>query len=391
MTSRERSLTAMKNGVPDRVPVTPDISNYIPVKRTGLPFWDVYFRNVYPLWRAYLDAADHFEIDHWIGSVAAIPGVYEPRAETMHELTELPERDAMVRTTTIRTPDGDLVNEDICFREEPPTHRTRLIKDLVRDWPKYRWLLDEPVGIDTSLVEEIRRECESREQAFGLFIGYPGFHAWEGKVEGSIQSLTYAFLDATEILDEWAEKQLAIGTKLVELFLEQKPGYLGLGGSGTLTLASPELVRRYALPAIRRYTAMARAANVPTVLHTCGRSRLLVDMFADETDLDCINPLEVPPMGDVDLAEVKQSRGSQIALMGNLHTTDLILRATPDEVYRAARDAILDAGDQGGFILSTGDQCPRDTPDENLRALNQAAHDWGRYARDGSLIPGSGG
>lgn len=49
--------------MPDRVPVTPDMSNYIPCKRTGLAFWEIYFENKIPLWQAYLDATDYFGIE----------------------------------------------------------------------------------------------------------------------------------------------------------------------------------------------------------------------------------------------------------------------------------------------------------------------------------------
>lgn len=43
MTPKQRFLTAMQAcGVPDRVPCTPDISNYIPCQRTGRPFWEIY-------------------------------------------------------------------------------------------------------------------------------------------------------------------------------------------------------------------------------------------------------------------------------------------------------------------------------------------------------------
>jgi uroporphyrinogen decarboxylase len=379
MTSRERFLTAMSNGVPDRVPVTPDISNYIPAKRTGLPFWDVYFREKVDLWRAYVDAAEYYRLDMWIASCMHVPGVHDDEVEGHEELREVPARDAMTRRTTWRTPHGDLTAEDICFRGEPPTHTERMVKDLKDDWPKLRWLLREPVGLDTDLIAEIRGEMVKRNQAFGLGVGYPGFQHWEGLVEGSIQSLTFAYMDDPGILDEWAALDLARGTKLVELLLETKPDYLGLGGSGTLTLASPELARRYALPAITTWSAMAREAGVPTVLHSCGRSRELIRMLAEETDVSCVNPLEVPPMGDVDLAEVKAAHGSQIALMGNLHTTDVMLRATPEHVYETACDAIRAAGDDGGFILSTGDQCPPGTPDENLFALHRAVEDVGVY------------
>ena len=102
-------------------------------------------------------------------------------------------------------------------------------------------------------------------------------------------------------------------------------------------------------------------------------------MLAEETDLSCVNPLEIPPAGDIDLAEVKQSHGSQIALMGNLHTTDMMLRGTETQVYEAARDALDVAKAGGGFILSTGDQCPRETPDENIFALHRAVEDFGNY------------
>ena len=38
-----------------------------------------------------------------------------------------------------------------------------------------------------------------------------------------------------------------------------------------------------------------------------------------------------------------------------------------------------DAGRGGGFILSTGDQCGRDTPYENIVAVVEAAKKYGRY------------
>jgi uroporphyrinogen-III decarboxylase len=159
-----------------------------------------------------------------------------------------------------------------------------------------------------------------------------------------VETLTYALIDTPAILDEWCELQMVTGTRAMELILAERPDYVLFGGSGTITLASPELVRRYALPALKKWSRMCRAAGVATVLHSCGKSRALVDLLAEEADVNCINPLEVAPMGDVDLAEVKRARGRQISLMGNLHTTDVMLRGTPDDVRRAARQALRDAG-----------------------------------------------
>ena len=64
---------------------------------------------------------------------------------------------------------------------------------------------------------------------------------------------------------------------------------------------------------------------------------------------------------------------------------NVMLKGTPDDVRRAARKAMRDAGQGGGFILSTGDQCPCETPEANLFALIETARDEGIYDAAGGL------
>ena len=49
---------------------------------------------------------------------------------------------------------------------------------------------------------------------------------------------------------------------------------------------------------------------------------------------------------------------------------------------RESLKAIRAAGEGGGFILSTGDQCGRDTPDANIFAMVEAAKQFGEYPLD---------
>jgi len=124
----------------------------------------------------------------------------------------------------------------------------------------------------------------------------------------------------------------------------------------------------------------AKAATRTVVRQVEGRQDTeLVRICAEETELSSINPLEIPPMGDCDLALLKREYGHQISLMGNLHTTEVMLKGSVQTVIDAAKQAIDDAAAGGGFILSTGDQCGRDTPDENLRALIDTARAYGKY------------
>jgi uroporphyrinogen decarboxylase len=162
--------------------------------------------------------------------------------------------------------------------------------------------------------------------------------------------------------------------------MDVKPDFLAVGGSGTLVFQTPDMFRKLCFPAVKRGIELARAAGIPTHVHSCGPEKELVKIFAEETDLTVIDPLEVPPMGDCNLAELKRLYGHKIVLKGNLHTTEVMLRGSAGDVVRASRKAIDDGAAGGRFILSTGDQCGRDTPDENLHAMIETARTYGRYS-----------
>ena len=130
---------------------------------------------------------------------------------------------------------------------------------------------------------------------------------------------------------------------------------------------------------VKRGIELATAAGIPTHVHSCGPEKELVKIMAEETDLTVIDPLEIPPMGDCNLAELKRLYGDKIILKGNLHTTEVMLRGSVDDVIAASKQAIDDAAEGGRFILSTGDQCGRDTPDENLHAMVETARTYGKY------------
>ena len=379
-------IVAMSGGIPDMVPVCPDVSNYVPCRFTRKPYWDVYFHQDPPLHRAYLDVVDRFKFDAWNTSSWDTEFLDDGRVTTVRQTEYDSSQDAMIQHTRWQTPDGPLTMRQLCFRGEPPTPIEKPIKDLARDLPRWFWMLAPPNSIDLSSLRPLREEYLGRGQAFGLGLCYPGLHFWFSLVQNGLEVLSYAAQDCPELLDEWHERHMAQVLRQTELCLEQKPDYLFLGGSGTVTMSSPSLARRYALPTLKAATAMARRAGVPTLLHCCGKSWDFMRMLHEESDLSCFNPVELPPHGDAELASAKRAYGPKLALMGNLHTTDVMLRGSAAEVRRASLYAMNDAGHGGGFILSTGDQCPRDVPEENLHAMIQTARQSGSYDRAGQLV-----
>ena len=376
MTSKERMLIAMQNKQADRVPVAPDISNMIPCRLTGKPFWDIYLYNDPPLWRAYLQALDYFKFDGWF-TYGHVEFRTDSQIKTKRRIISKTE-ERIIEEIIDSTPAGDFRKEITYYRNDPPTQTIKPVKDIRQDFKKLKYYYPDVLGYDKTELEIMRRELGDRG-VLGVLICYPGFQSWFGMVQGGVEFLTYAYYDHHGLIEEWRLMDDRRCEWEMKMILDAKPDFVLLGGSGSITLQSPDLFRELSLPTIKKLTRMAKQAGIPTMLHSCGKERVLVEMCVQETDLNCVNPLEVPPMGDCDLAEIKRLFGNNLSLMGNLHTTDIMLRGNPFEVQRAAMKCIADAAASGGFILSTGDQCGRDTPDENIFAMINSARIHGKY------------
>jgi hypothetical protein len=275
----------------------------------------------------------------------------------------------------IDTPFGRL-GEIVCYpREDPPWHVNAMIKDMAQDFPKLRWYMEQRPLDDV---------CKNRSKVgelgiYGLgFETFMGFWVWV-RDGGSTQALR-DFYEQPDMMRQVHEFYFDYVDRTLRRVLAERPDEILLNGSASsLSLSSPKIYRQFDLPIIKQVSARCKQANIICHQHTCGRSRLLVEINYNETDVNVMEPLERPPGGDVDLAEVKRRFGDKFCLKGNVNTFETMLNGSVDEVIREAKACIDAAAAGGGFILSTGDQCGRDTPDENLFALVEVAKTYGRY------------
>ena len=385
MTSRERLLTVLRGEIPDCVPVAPDFSNMIPAKLTGKPFWDLYLYNDPPIWEAYIACAKHFNID------ALMDGYFKlqfpsPKADAdaawqRYIVNRAPDR--IVTQSARKRANGWewRPTVEVYFIADSPTMGVDPAKIGLPAVPSKFTPLEGVKPVDHGPAGLTRAKQLMGEQ------GLVGVWCGAGTCALSKEEMVFEYYDHPELHEKWmAERLERVETQMAKILaLEDKPDFICAGGSGSLIWQTPPVFRKFALPAVKRAIELATAAGLPTHVHSCGPETELVRMMAEETDLTVIDPLEIPPMGDCNLADLKRRFGHKLVLKGNLHTTEVMLRGTPDDVRRAARGAIDDAAAGGRFILSTGDQCGRDTPHENLRAMIDTARTYGRYTRDGRV------
>jgi len=378
MTPRERLLAAMAGKIPDRVPCAPDTNWTIPVRLKNLPSWQVYYYNDPPIWKAYNDCVKYYGVDGF-----SHHGIYEiplhPDCEEKKEIIFQNEEKIVVRTT-FRSPAGELTQEETYLRNEPPTPTKRYIADFVKQYEAVRYLFFGDVkNISFKTYETIRKDM-GNHGAVGMCMYLPTLlHMWREPVEACYFDYFEHHSLVCRFMEEWTDYLINIAHAIIRS--NCKPDFIFFPNSGAITLQSEDIMREFTLPALKKLTKLFKAAGILTSLHSCGKERALVEAAATETDLDCIDPLEIPPMGDCDFKEIKEKFGKKLTLKGNLHTTNVMLMMKPEEVERVAIE-LLEIGKPGGrFILSTGDQCGRNTPDENIFKLVEVCEKYGRYDR----------
>lgn len=132
------------------------------------------------------------------------------------------------------------------------------------------------------------------------------------------------------------------------------------------SVISPKMFEQFAFPYIREVIAKTREADCIPSLHICGRTgpilRKMAETGANIVELDYA----------VDLRASKEEIGRNLCIEGNIDPVSILLHGRPEDVEREAGECISRAGQDGGFILSSGCEVPLDTPAENIRAMVSA-------------------
>lgn len=385
MTKRERMLKALRHEVPDMVPCCPDIGIMISIKLSKKPYWE-FFKdnkdgmyyvnyNTHQMLKAYLDACAYFNIIAWCWYINP-----DFQREDISYTSKIVEKNSsrIVTRTTMHTPEGDLWSETLFPIDNPPTVYRKFIKDFKKEFRFIKYFYPELDNIDFSPVIE-ERKLVGDNGVNVLFAFPPSLVDLDINIDGGLGKLGLIYYDYPELI--WQYKELYEERTIKYLKKIIKSGCCDIiltGGSGLMTWQSPDITRDLSLDGLKQIINTCKEGNLISHLHSCGFEKELVKICAEETDLDGIEPLEPPPQGDCDLKELKEKYGDKLVFKGNLHTTRVML-ADVKKVEAEAIKCIEDAAEGGGFILSTGDQCGRDTPHENIFKLVEVCEKYGKY------------
>jgi len=130
-------------------------------------------------------------------------------------------------------------------------------------------------------------------------------------------------------------------------------------------LISPAMYREFCYPAVRERTRHVKLFGKQVLMHNCGDTRLLMDMYV-EAGIECYQSLQTN--AHMYLPDLQERWGHAMAFWGGIATEKLI-DGTPQEVRDNVRDVMTKAAPRGGFILGPSHSIAKGTKYDNFMAM----------------------
>ena len=245
------------------------------------------------------------------------------------------------------------------------------------DWRNYSL----PDPDDPIRMEAVRDAVKlTRDGCLAIMgaVGGPLTVAYEGLF--SPQDFFTLLHDDPELIDEvmsaLTEYSLRIGLHLAEANVDCLcvPDDMGFVNG---PLMSPRMFRRFVLPHFRRLVQGLRRTGLSILMHNDGDLRLLLDDLVD-TGINGYHPIE--RAADMDLAECKRRYAGRLCLVGNVDNKDLMVNGTPEEIEAQVKECLRIAAPGGGYVLASDHSLHDDQPIANVFALFEAGKRYGDYA-----------
>lgn len=140
-------------------------------------------------------------------------------------------------------------------------------------------------------------------------------------------------------------------------------------------LVNPKYLRKYVFPWYKKIGEVCREKGVGFVFHSDGDCTEAMDDIVD-CGFHGFNPIQPNAM---DIEEVKKKWGDRLCLIGNLNLDSTLTLGTPEDVRAEVHERIRTIGPGGGYMVASSNSITDYVPLENMRAMFDAAFEFGKY------------
>ena len=361
MTSRERMLTALNNGRPDRLPcqVHGWMDYYLQTYLGGMDWWQAYER---------------FGMDYAI----YVEPVYEYAEKDLSrwdaQRVELGlDEDGNARwIETIHTPKGEL--RQAGASNTITAWETEFLIKNQRDFELWDKFCPLPVRVDLTPVRAVKERLGDK----GIIRSHP-FSPGQGSPWQSFCTLVdtekaiFMAMDEPDFLHHALESILQKTLRVMAMWEGTPADMIEIGGgAGSSTVISPRLFREFCLPYDQRQIPLLHELGLKVVYHLCGGLMPMLELVV-QTGTDGLETMTPPAMGgDCDLREASRRVGDRLFFLGGFDQNAGFERGTPEVARQQVIDCFEATRDHAGYICCPSDHFFYGDP-ANLQAFADAA------------------
>jgi uroporphyrinogen decarboxylase len=140
--------------------------------------------------------------------------------------------------------------------------------------------------------------------------------------------------------------------------------------------APPDIYRKYLFPYLSSLIDEVRIKNVPVLLHSCGNVNEVLDDLAG-FGISALHPLQ--RKAGMDIENVRKRYGTKLCLIGNIDATDTLAYGSVRAIENEVRNTINIAGRDGAYVLASDSDYHDGIPPKNFIAMVNAARRFGKY------------
>ncbi len=363
MNSRERLLTVLDRGQPDRLPVTTHhlMPYFLDTYMNGTSEEQFFeFFDLDPVTWVWNQKPNDRSGDYWTtidGDVVGGGMRWITSDSWRIEATELAARRNKATRYDIVTP-----VETLSMILEESSQSVWVVEKLIKEKAQIE-LIEEYAPRTLCDVAEINRRADALAGRGILRGSVPGFELYgqpgcwqDAAVLYGIEQLIMETFDDPEWVHEFLgilqRRKLAnVGSMEGARFDLIEHG----GGDASSTVISPKIFTVFVAPYDREIIAEAHRVGQKVVYHTCGGMMPILEQIADMGP-DAMETFTPPSLGgDTGLREAKERIGERVCMIGGFDQARFFQGCTTDDTRRAVRECFEEAGDGGGFILAPSD------------------------------------
>lgn len=351
MTSRERMLTALNNGRPDRLPCQ---------VHGWMPYYLKNYLGGMDQWQAF----ERFGMDH---AIYVSPSYVYDEQDMANWRVECTGRETdgngnRCELYQITTPKGTL-RRKVAYTEVTSYSTEYLLKDL-KDFEIWNAYYPVPRAVDFTPIQRVKDRLGDK----GIIRSHP-FSPGQGSPWQSFCTLfgTEASImlgmDEPETLHHILEAIVQKTLRVTEMWRGTPADMVEVGGgAGSSTVISPDFYRAFGLPFDQRQNVRFHEVGLKVVNHFCGGLMPMLDLVV-ESGADGLETMTPPAMGgDCDLREASRSVGNRLFFIGGFDQNAGFECATPATTRRLVIECFEATRDHAGYILCPSDHFFRGDP-----------------------------